>query len=209
MLLTIDGAPRQLLPIRDFRDAHDLPPDFGVAHFEPKDWTGLGRIDRAGAELNQVRAAMLDAIPTHMTPRSWLAFLPDYTRLFEQQLYDINPQVGLKDVEVEFAVAGLSDVCQAVAYALVRGGVNTFQAIYTDWLDSTVKIFTQIYPYTHHDHHWQIQIFAHAYGRAGLIVRTPETAYYVHDSALACPAEGFMASLLNDIAARIIASTTS
>ena len=168
----------------------------------------MGRIDHAGAELNRVRAAMLDALPAHMTPRDWLTFLPDYTHLFEQQLYEINAQVGLKDVEIEFAVAGLSDVCQAVAYALVGGGLKPFHEIYADWLDSTVKVFAQIYPYSHHDQLWEIQIFAHAYGRAGLIVHTPETTYFVHDPALACPAEGFMASLLNDIAARMIAATT-
>src|SRR5262245_64156367 len=98
MLLTIDGQPREFTPIKDFRAAHDLPPEFGVALFEPKDYAGLGRIDRAGAELNGVRAALLDALPTQIKAPSWLSFLPDYARLFEAKLYEINAQVGLKDV---------------------------------------------------------------------------------------------------------------
>ena len=56
-----------------------------------------------------------------MSPRDWLAFLPQYARLFEDKLYEINPQVGLKDVEIEFAVAGFSDVLHHVAYGLLRG----------------------------------------------------------------------------------------
>src|SRR5215468_10465901 len=110
MLLTINGEAHQLVPIKDFRLAFDLPPEFGVALFELKDYAGLGRIDRAGADLNNVRAALLDALPDHMTAPGWLTFLPDYARFFESKLYEINAQVGLKDVEIEFAVAGLSDV---------------------------------------------------------------------------------------------------
>jgi hypothetical protein len=221
MHLTIDGSPRPLVPIKDFRAAHNLPPEFGVVYFEPKDYDGLGRIDRAGAELNTVRAAMLDALPATMTARNWLTFLPDYARLFESQLYAINAQVGLKDVEIEFAVAGLSDVCQALAYALLRpdspstrsgegdGGRGLFHAVYSQWLDNSLKVFTQVYPYTHANENWQMQIFAHAYGRAGMLVRRPDAADYVYDPALGCPAEGFMAALLGEIAARMLAATSA
>lgn len=216
MQLTIDGVARQLIPIKDFRAAHNLPPEFGVAHFEPKEYAGLGRIDRAGAELNTVRAAMLDALPPSMPARGWLTFLPEYARLFETKLYEINAAVGLKDVEIEFAVAGLSDVCQALAYALLRGdrgGVQEpkifFARIYGEWLDNSLKVFSQVYPYAHGDETWQVQIFAHAYGRAGLVVARPDATEYVYDPALGCPAEGFMSFLLGEIGARMGAATTA
>jgi hypothetical protein len=224
MHLTIDGSPRQLIPIKDFRAVHNLPPEFGVAYFEPKDYDGLGRIDRAGSELNTVRAAMLDALPAMIPARHWLTFLPDYAHLFESQLYAINAQVGLKDVEIEFAVAGLSDVCQALAYALLRtdspslrsgegagewGSRDFFHPIYTQWLDNSLKVFTQTYSYAHAAENWQIQIFAHAYGRAGLVVRRPDVTDYVYDPALGCPAEGFMTALLGEIAARMLAATAA
>jgi very-short-patch-repair endonuclease len=397
MNLSIDGQRQQFIPIKDFRAVHNLPADFGIAYFEPKDYAGLGRIDRAGTELNTVRAAMLDALPAAMPARNWLTFLPDYARQFETQLYAINAQVGLKDVEIEFAVAGLSDVLHHVAYALmrgvspqitpppsplpaseegesendsphrlrggVRGGVNTverniktpvpwqtpreiydllkplarqmrkeptlaeghlwryvrdkqifgykfrrqhaidrfivdfycpdanliievdgsihdytqkedalrqayleslnltvvrftndevlhhtndvvnqiknllqklslssnqdsnqpvanenyksnwakefFYPLYAEWLDNGVKIFSQLYPYEHQGQAWEVQLIAHAYGRAGLIVRTPTETHYVADAALACPAEGFMAALLAEIAARMLSATQS
>jgi hypothetical protein len=205
MLLTIDGAPRQLIPIKDFRAAHDLPPEFGVSLFEPKDWTGLGRIDRAGAELNSVRAALLAAIPPRMTAYEWLLFSPTLAHLFEAQLYEINPSVGLKDVEIEFAVAGFSDVCQGLWYALASGsGANPlFHHVYSEWLNNSIRIFSTLYPYTHQNQTWEVQIFAHAYGRAGLIIRTPTETHYTYDPALGCPAEGFMTSLMREITERV------
>jgi hypothetical protein len=211
MRLTIDGQPRQLTPIKDFRAAHSLPSEFGVALFEPKDYTGLGRIDHAGAELNTVRAALLDALPVHLPARDWLAFLPDYARLFEEKLYAINAQVGLKDVEIEFAVAGLSDVLHQVAYALLRGFTppparEFFHTIYSQWLDNSVKVFSESYSYDHAGQAWQIQLIAHAYGRAGLVVRTTGEIHYVYDPALGCPAEGFMTALLAEIVGRMLAA---
>lgn len=416
MLLTLDGQPRDLIPIKDFRTAHDLPPDFGVTWFEQKDYTGLGRIDRAGAELNLVRAALLDALPSTLPATGWLAFLPGYARLFEDRLYAINDQVGLKAVEIEFAVAGLSDVLHHIAYALIgghspprrriripaseegesdntagldsphrlrggvrggvsgvdrivktpvpwqspreiydalkllarqmrkeptlaeshlwkfirnkqilgykfrrqhsidrfivdfycpdanliievdgpihdytpnedalrqayleslnltvlrftndevlqhtnkildqiidflqdhtpsphplpaseegesdntagidsphrlrgghRGGVNNmddtrafFRRVYAEWLDNSVKVFSQVYPYEHQGKSWGVQIFAHAYGRAGLVVRAGDETHYLYDPALGCPAEGFMAMLVADISAQMWAAT--
>jgi len=218
MLLTLDGQPRDLIPIRDFRTAHDLLPDFGVAWFEQKDYTGLGRIDRAGAELNGVRAALLDALPSTLPATGWLAFLPGYARLFEDRLYAINEQVGLKAAEIEFAVAGLSDVLHHVAYALIRGvtpppqgeGIKVeiwFRRVYAEWLDNSVKVFSQVYPYQHRGQSWGVQIFAHAYGRAGLVVRAGDETHYLYDPALGCPAEGFMAMLVADISAQMLAAT--
>ncbi len=203
MRLTIDGSPRDFTPIKAFRAAHDLPSEFGVALFEPKDYSGLGRIDRAGAELNGVRTAVLAAIPPKLPLPQWIAYLPQLTRLFTEQLYAINPQVKLHDVEIEFAAAGFADVCQAVVYANLRPPPPPFEAIYARWLDDTTRVSQTVHPYGD----WRIQIVTHAYGRAGLIVQMDAETHYVQDAALACPAEGFMASLLSDAAAQISASS--
>lgn len=208
MRLTIDGAPRTFTPIRAFREAHGLPPAFGVALFEPKDYTGLGRIDQAGAELNAVRVAVLAAMPSKLAMREWLGFAPQLTARFVSQLYAINAKVQLRDVEIEFAAAGFADVCQAVIYALLRaqsGDAPPFEAIYGAWLDQTARVSQTIHEYGG----WQIQIVTHAYGRAGLIVRDGAETSYVQDAALGCPAEGYMASLLAEVAARITASISS
>lgn len=206
MRLTIDGVSRPFVPIRAFREAHHLPLEFGVALFEPKDFAGLGRIDQAGAELNGVRAAVLAAIPARLTIQQWFAFAPELTRLFTDQLYAINAKINLRDVEIEFAAAGFADVCQAVIYAVMRArGAEPppFEAIYGEWLDQTARVSQTVHAYGG----WQVQIVTHAYGRAGMIVRGSAETFYVQDSSLGCPAEGYMASLLADVAARIVASS--
>jgi hypothetical protein len=53
-----------------------------------------------------------------------------------------------------------------------------------------------------------VQIIAHAYGRAGMVIHASDETFYVYDAALGCPAEGFMSTLLSDIAARMLAATT-
>ncbi len=206
MLFTIDSVPYDFTSIKDFRATYHLPPEFGVALFEPKDYAGLGRIDRAGAELNGLREAVLAAIPQQAT--DWLAFVPYLTRVFEQQLKAINPQVGLRDVEVDFAVSGFSDGLQAYAYALARAKVAReplpdFRRVYAEWLNSTLKVFTQVYPFTLHEQVCQVQIVAHAYGRMGLLIHMGNLTHAVYDPALACPAEGFMTALLSEVAAQI------
>jgi hypothetical protein len=212
MRLTIEGQIHDFIPIKEFRARFDLPLAFGVALFEPKDYAGLGRIDRAGAELNTVRQTVLEAIPDRMPLQNGMAFLSELTALFQRKLYDINPHVGLKDVEIEFAVAGFGDVCQALLYALLRaraGGnpLPDFHQLYGEWLDSSVRIFGETYEYTHAGQTWRVRLLAHAYGRAGLIVDTGAETHYVYDPSLGCPAEGYMAALLSDVAERIIAAT--
>lgn len=199
MRLTIDGVLRSFEPIKTFRAAHNLPPEFGVALFEPKDYAGLGRIDQAGADLNAVRAVVLAAVPPGLSLREWMAFIPELTRLFVNNLYEINPRVNLHDVEIEFAAAGFADVCQAAVYAHLRGAAPTFAAVYGEWLDASVRVSQAVHVYGA----WQVHIVTHAYGRAGLIVDTGSVTYYIADAGLGCPAEGYMASLLADVFERI------
>ena len=208
----LEGQIRNFISVKDFRAAQGLPPEFGVAYFEPKDYAGLGRIDRAGAELNAVRQAVLAAIPGQMPFRGWMGFLPQLVGLFQRSLYEINAQVGLKDVEIDFAVAGFGDVCQALLYAMLRARTgNTpmpdFWQVYGEWLNSSIKVYGERYDYTHNGATWSVTLVAHAYGRAGLIVETDEATHYVYDPALACPAEGYMAALLSEVAERILGAT--
>lgn len=199
MRLTINGEPRLFEPIKAFRLSHDLTPEFGVALFEPKDYTGLGRIDGAGADLNAVRAAVLAAIPLGLSLRDWVVFVPELTRLFTGKLYEINPRVNLHDVEIEFAAAGFADVCQAAVYAHLRGAAPHFEQVYAEWLDQSARVSHTV----HHYGAWCVQVVTYAYGRAGLVVDTGSETHYVADVSLACPAEGYMASLLSDVYERI------
>jgi hypothetical protein len=212
MQLLIENELRAFIPIKIFRATHGLPDDFGIGLFEPKDYSGLGRIDRAGAELNEIRPIILDAIPTHMTLHGWPGFLPDLSKLFQNKLDEMNPQVGLKSAEIEFAVSGFSDVCHALVYGMIRAQsagqqFPTFQQIYGDWLNTTVKISGTVHSYLHISAVWPVQIVNTAFGRTGLIIWTDSVTYYVEDTSLACPAEGFTFGLLNEVATRIITAT--
>lgn len=208
MRLLINSKHHDFIDLKTFRADHDLPPEFGAALFEPKDYTGLGSIEGAGAALNTLKQAILDALPTSATLAQWMAFIPELTRLFEAQLYAINTQVGLRQVEVEFAVAGFADMCQAVVFARMRarsyGGALDFEQIYAEWLNNTVRVSKHIHTYTHCGQTWQVQMVNHIYGRVGLRLQTGVAVYYVHDSSLACPAEKYMAGLLREVAVRIL-----
>lgn len=209
MRLTLNDHDYIFIPVKDFRAAHDLPSEFGVGLFEPKDYSGLGRIDNAGTALNTARAAMLEAIPAQLPLLRWSSFLPELTRLFEYQLRAINHQVGLKDVEIEYAVSGFSDALQAYLYALLNAHAThlpapTFHTVYNNWLNSTARLFAQKYPFSLAGETANVQIIAHAYGRVGLLIHTASTTYAVYDPALACPAEGFMTTLLAEVAERMM-----
>jgi len=212
MQLLIDGLMCEFVPIKVFRAAHGLALEFSVALFEPKDYDGLGRIDRAGSELNDVRRAILDALPERLSINAWLAFLPTLESLFRDKLVEINAQVGLREVEIDFAVAGFGDVCRALLYALLRARAEnrpapSFAQVYADWLNSTLRVSQTIHRYDHHGEAWQIQIITHAYGRVGMLVQEGAQRYYVQDGVYGCPAEGYMAALLTDIAAHISAKS--
>src|SRR5688500_5081521 len=148
MRLTIDGQPQTFTPLRDFRAAHGLPPDFGVSRFEPKSYDGLGRIDSVGAELNNVRLAvvgMVKSVGQPEDPAIWLKMSPVLRDFFQRQLESVNPKVGLRPPEVEFAAAGFGDVTEAVIWALLRARATKspappFESIYAEWLNNTARV---------------------------------------------------------------------
>lgn len=208
MRLLIKGKHRELIDIKTFRAERRLSADFGVATFEPKDYTGLGSIEGAGAALNTLKQGVLEAIPTGLTLKQWMTFVPDLSQRFRDQLNAINPQVGLRDVEVDFAVAGFTDLCQTMLYARMSarsyGGGRGFEEIHTEWLNNSVRVSKQVHTYTHEGRLWAVQIVNHIYGRVGLMIRIGETTHYVRDSSLACPAEKFIEGLAREVAEQLL-----
>jgi hypothetical protein len=210
MQLSIDSVRHAFIPIREYRALHRLPPEFGVALFEPKEYAGLGSIDgaEAGAALNNVRATVLAALPPLIAFTDLIATAETLTAVFRVQMYAMNDIVRLKSVEIDFAVAGFADVTQNYAYALLRARLSRaepppFMAIYGAWLESSARLATTVHEYMHGGDLWRVQVVSHAYGRAGLRVDRGEAVDYVADGALACPADGFMAGLLREVCERI------
>lgn len=208
MQLEIDGIPCEFVPLKAFAAQYDLPASFGTAYFQPKDWHGLARLDDAGDALNMLRERTLAAVPAGVPASDWLHHLPALTHAFEAHLNAINGQVGLAPQEIAFAVGGFNDVCSAWAFALLRAQLThspppAFEPVYAQWLQDSVQLSGSVYEYTHHGELWRVRLVLHAYGRVGLQVRTPQQTHYVVDKTLACPAEGFMARLLAQVAAQM------
>ncbi|RMG89625.1 MAG: hypothetical protein D6712_01370 [Chloroflexi bacterium] len=209
MKLVIGGVERELQSIEAFRQAHNLPPNFNVNHFEPKDYSGLGSMEGAGAEMNSLYQAIIEAVPASLTLPELVSLVDELELLFRVRLYEINSVIGLRTAELEFAVAGFSDVLQSLVYAVAHAQAAgqpfpPFPAVYANWLNTTVRISANVYHYQHEDKVWQVQVINNAYGRIGLMASCGDTTYYLYDPILACPAEGFMYRLLSDVGNRIL-----
>lgn len=204
MTLLIDGTARVFIPLTVARAALDLPADFGVSLFEPKDYAGLGSIDGAGDVLHELRAAVL-AADRALIDADPLARCDALTSIFERELRRINPVIGLREPEIGFAVSGFSDVLRAWAYARIqaaalRSDPPSFAAVYGRWLHDTVRISATVHRFAYRQQVWKVQIVTHAYGRFGLIMEDEAGRITgIYDPRLACPAEGFMMRLLEAI----------
>ena len=214
MKLIIDGQEQELVDIKSFRQQYELSDAFSISTFEHKDYVGLASIENAGHEMNQLRDTMLNQIPINLELQDLLSFVSTYSDRFRTELYAINDSVNLKDVEIDYAVSGLYDVCQALVYALIRSHtqkqpVLPFTAIYMQWLNDSVRLSQATHDYKNGSEDWKIQMINTAYGRIGMKVMTGPEDIYVRDSQLACPAEGFMYTLFNDIAQKIISAIPS
>ena len=198
MRLIIDNAERELISIKDFRQAHDLPESFSVALFEPKDFSGLAALDHAGQEMNQLRQGVLDLLPTTIKKYDLLELAEGLQAAFRAGLYAINGQIGLKVEEVEFAVAGFGDMLRNWVYALFAGRAD-FKTIYHDWLTDSIRVSQRVHDHAHQGQSWRVNILNHAYGRMGLRVQIEHEVHYLADSVYSCPAEGYMLGLLGEI----------
>ncbi len=199
MIFMIEGLPRDFTSIKTFRAAHDLPAEFAVQHFEPKDYTDLGSIDRAGEALNELRVDLV-AVAPQTDARTWLPLIAPMSDRFRAELLAINTCIGLRAEEIDYAVSGLSDVLTAVVYARLRDPSAPFSDIYADWLADSIRVAHTVHTYGA----WRVQVITHAYGRFGLVCHQPDApdpTHYVYDAALACPAQGFMDGLLAALAA--------
>ncbi len=212
MQLTINGCPQTFIPLQTFRSQWKLPDEFSLAYFEPKDWQGLGRLDGSGKALATVRQRVIEAAPQHITLVELIAQVQTLTNLFHLELMAINPQIGLREVEIEFAVAGFADVLQSVVYQLlqlshayghdpsqIRQHFN-FAAIYQNWLDSSVRLAATPRVYVDKGVRFEVYVVYNAYGRVGLKVEVASQVFYVTDTALACPAANYMLDLCGLVA---------
>lgn len=203
--LMLRGQPQTLLPIQSFRSQHRLAGSFGVSLFEPKDYAGLAALNQAGGDLQSLKSAVLNAaaVPSGLQRHALLMHGDHLREVFEAELRRINPRIGLREPEIDFAVAGFGSMCSAWLYELIRAGGQTpdFASVYTQWFNDSVRVSSLEHLYLHSGNQWRIHIINAIYGRLGLeITLEDEQVVYVSDSLYACPAEGFMASLLHEVA---------
>jgi hypothetical protein len=206
----IRGEVRQFIAITEFRENYQLEDNFAVALFQPKDYQGLGSIEGAASDLATFYETMIVAIPNHTPKSGWVAFLMELQILFRHQLYAINGHIGLKASEINYAVLNFGAICQEFVSSLItkriRGEPSAcFDEVYETWLNRTIEI-SHPYFYLYHDELWYIELVKHAYGRMGLIIKTPTDTHYVYDTSLACPAEKFMERLSRAITEKISAA---
>jgi hypothetical protein len=133
------------------------------------------------------------------------------TSTFQMELEEANMQIGLRPVEVDFAVSGFRDILQAAVYRLIQlfytrrdkaAGICEefdFGAIYQDWLNGSVRVSAATHPYQHNNLQLEVRLVYNAYGRVGLEVSTGQETYYVLDMSLACPAAGFMRDVCGEV----------
>lgn len=212
MQLTLHGVLRTFVPLAAFRAQWQLPDDFNLARFSPKNWTGLGRLDHGGPALAHLRqvvvSSMPSTIPLHRLRDQVLAL----GGLFFSQLQLANVDIGLRDVEVDFAAAGFQDMLEATALRLIQlshlypsdltqiQSHFDFEGVYQGWLDASARVHEQAHPYTHHNTSLTVRVAHNPYGRIGLEVTMNDHTFYVADPALACPAAGYMHDLGAEVA---------
>ena len=144
----------------------------------------------------------------------------EIAQLFRQELTVANQQIGLRSVEVDFAVSGFYDVMQAVAYRLLelthlhRQNLETvvnqfdFLTIYQTWLDDSVRVSGVAHNFQHNDRHFKVRVIYNIYGHVGLEVEFAGEIYYVADMSLACPASNYMQELCGAVAQALSKSLT-
>ncbi len=212
MQLTINDKPQTFSPIQTFRSRWNLPDEFQIDYFEPKDWEGLGSMKGAGDALAQMKQEVLATIPEVVTPLNVLSAVDILRTSFRYQMEMANEQMGLRHHDVGFAVAGFEDVMRNAVYELLR--LNTFHqndlaqvrqnfdfpAIYQAWLDTSARLSSTVHTYRHGSNEFKVRIVNHIYGRVGLEVKINGEVYYVTDKALACPGESYMWELCQEVA---------
>ncbi len=215
MQLTLNGALRDFLPLATFRAQWCLPDDFSLARFAPKGWAGLGSLEHGGAGLARIRQIVISAVPAAIPLNRLRDQALALSGLFFSQLQLANADIGLRDLEVDFAAAGFQDVLEATAMRLIQlshlhqrdlthiQSHFDFEAVYQGWLDASARVHEQAHPYAHHNTNLTVRVAHNPYGRIGLEVMVNDETFYVADPALACPAAGYMYELGADVSRAI------
>jgi hypothetical protein len=208
------------MPIKKFRAEFGLPDTFQMEHFEAKEWVGLGSTEGAGAILAAVRQQLIDAVPSHITIQTLMPVVDEIAQRFRQELTVANQHIGLRPVEVDFAVSGFYDVMQAAAYRLaelthlhrqnLEAVVDKFDflSIYHAWLNDSVRVSGLVHNFQHHDQQFKVRLIYYIYGHVGLEVDVVGEIYYVTDMSMACPASNYMQELCGAVAQALCESLT-
>lgn len=215
MVLTLNGHKQTFIPIQIFREKWELPANFTLTTFEPKDWQ-VGSMDGVGLSLVKMKQAVIDAVPSEVVWSDLLDLAADLAAVFHSELAAANQNIGLHDVEIDFAVAGFRDVMDAVAYALLRlkqiyrndtkqiQDQFDFLTVYQTWLDDSVRISTAPHTYQHGGVSFTLRTVYNAYGRVGFEAQTPTGVDYIVDLTLACPAASYMRDLCREVTTAIL-----
>lgn len=198
MRLFVDGKLRELTPIKHYRVLYHLPDTFGIAEFEPKTDADLASLDHTPPDaLQSIRERTLSAVKKGLSPQEIITHLDTLSATFQSALTAVNDQIGLKDVEIEFAVSGFDDMLRRWAYGLLLADAPSWETVYYQWVFDSVQTAGRVFQYPPD---YEIQIISTVYGRIGLRVSHQGAVDYVLDRAHICPAEGFMTHLMRDIA---------
>ena len=211
MQLLINHQLQSFIPLQKFRDLWNLPDTFQMAAFEAKEWHGLGSVEGAGQALAVVRQRVVQAVPPELTIPNLMPVLSQLTSVFRNELEVANQQVGLRPVEIDFAVSGFYDVLDAVVYHLFDLNHRyrdpqkiceffDFDGVYQVWLDGSVRVSSTKHTYRHGDIEFQVGVVYNIYGHVGLEVEVANEHYYVMDMSLACPASNYMRDLCKAVA---------
>jgi hypothetical protein len=216
MQLIINNHPQTFIALQTFRTRWGLPDDFATACFEPKEWTGLGSVEGSGQALAAIKHRILDVVPAVVQVSNLIPVVDILSTTFRRELETANEQIGLRQVEIDFAVAGFHDLLQAIIYRLIhlvhmgQGDMVKvhsqfdFREIYLTWLSDSVRISTRVHTYVNGEQSFEVRIIYNAYGRIGLeVLAVDGQRYYVADMSLACPASGYMETLTEQVTQKL------
>jgi len=208
MELVINHIRHNLTPIRKFRADYHLSDTFGLSLFEPKNFEGLANLEGSGEALDVLKDAIIHALPPRLTTLPTFDFLEHIVRLFENTLNAVNPLIGLRDVEIGYAVSGFSDILNSWLYDAIRAtqthiAPTPFDVVYADWLANSGRRSEKMYTYSYQDDEWKIRFLYNAYGRVGFQVDMSTQTTYVQDTIYICPAEGFIHQLTRDMVKKL------
>ena len=216
MQLIIENHLRTFISLQTFRTRWGLPDDFTIACFEPKEWTGLGSVAGSGQALTAVKHCVLDLVPTVVSDSNLMPLVDILSATFRRELETVNEQIGLRQVEIDFAVAGFHDLLQAIVYRLIQlvhicqgdmikvRSQFDFSETYLIWLSDSVRVGSRVYTYVNDGQLLEVRIIYNAYGRVGLeVLAVDGERYFVADPSLACPASGYMETLTEQVTRKL------